>query len=242
MALPSRNEGLTMSMISLPEGYRAIVIGASGGIGAAVAEVIGNDPRCGTLVPLSRRHDGLDVTDENSVADAAAKLEGQFNLVFCTTGGLTIEGVGPEKSLKQITTDAMMKQFALNALGTALVLKHFTPKLVRGERSLMAFLSARVGSIGDNHLGGWVSYRASKAALNQIVRTASVEIKRTHPHAAVVAIHPGTVATTLTEGYAAGHARLAPSESATAMLSVLDQLHPDQSGHFLAYDGSAIEW
>ena len=231
-----------MSMISLPEGYRAIVIGASGGIGSAVAEATGNDPRCGTLVSLSRRHDRLDITDENSVADAAAKLEGQFHLVFCATGGLTIEGVGPEKSLKQITPDAMMKQFALNALGTALVLKHFTPKLVRGERALMAFLSARVGSIGDNHLGGWVSYRASKAALNQIVRTASVEVKRTHPHAAIVAIHPGTVATTLTEGYAAGHARMAPSESATAMLSVLDQLHPEQSGHFFAYDGSAIEW
>lgn len=231
-----------MTMTSLPSGYRALVIGASGGIGAAIAEAIEADPRCGGVQRLSRRDDGLELTDEDSVAVAAARHSGAFHLIFCATGGLTIDGVGPEKSLKQIAPDAMMKQFALNALGTALVLKHFVPRLVRGERALMGFLSARVGSIGDNRLGGWISYRASKAALNQIVRTASVEIARTHPQAVVVPLHPGTVATSLTQNYAAGHARMPPDDSARALLAVLDTLTPEQTGQFFAYDRQPIEW
>jgi len=136
----------------------------------------------------------------------------------------------------------MMKQFALNALGPALVLKHVAAKLPRRDRGLMAFLSARVGSIGDNHLGGWVSYRASKAALNQIIRTASVELGRTHPQSLLAALHPGTVATSLSDDYAGGRDRFRPEESATKMLSVLDRLQPAQSGSFHAYDGSSIEW
>ncbi|MFM2280118.1 MAG: hypothetical protein RLZZ444_2349 [Pseudomonadota bacterium] len=231
-----------MQMTSLPPGYRAIVIGASGGIGSAIAEALAADPNCGELIRLSRRADGLDVTDESSVAQAVEKLEGTFQLVFCATGGLTIDGVGPEKALRQISADAMMKQFALNAVGTALVLKHFSPKLDRRNRSLMGFLSARVGSIGDNRLGGWISYRAAKAALNQIVRTVAVELSRTHPETVLAALHPGTVATSLTEGYAAGHSRMPPTESAEALLSVLDRFESGHSGGFFAYDGSAIEW
>lgn len=231
-----------MPIGSLPNNYRALVIGASGGIGAAIAEQIGKDPACRELLRLSRKDDGVDVTNEQCVSTAAARIAGEFHLIFCATGGLTIDGVGPEKSLRQIAPDAMMRQFALNAVGTALILKHFSPKLVRRERSLMAFLSARVGSIGDNRLGGWISYRASKAALNQIVRTASIEINRTHPQAVVVALHPGTVATELSTNYAAGHERMRPNESASAMLSVLDQLDPADTGRFLAYDGKPIDW
>ncbi|MBR0558303.1 SDR family oxidoreductase [Ciceribacter sp. L1K23] len=231
-----------MQLESLPDGYRALVIGASGGIGSAIADAIAGDSRCGSLTRLSRRVDGLDVTDENSVAAAAAALEGEWHLIFCATGALTIDGRGPEKSIRQITAEAMMAQFALNAVGTALLIKHFSPRLSRRERSLMAFLSARVGSIGDNRLGGWMSYRASKAALNQIVRTASVEIGRTHSQSVIAALHPGTVATSLTEAYAGGHERMAPEQSAHALLSVLDGLQPDQSGCFFAYDGSVIEW
>ncbi|MBT9369512.1 SDR family NAD(P)-dependent oxidoreductase [Rhizobium sp. CSW-27] len=229
-------------MTSLPHGYRALVIGASGGIGSAVASVLEADPACGAVLRLSRRADGLDVTREESVAAAAERLDGEFHLIFSATGGLTIDGVGPEKSLRQISADAMMKQFALNALGTALVTKHFAPKLSRKERALMAFLSARVGSIGDNHLGGWISYRASKAALNQIVRTASIELSRSHPQAVLLALHPGTVATTLSEKYSGNHARTEPADSAKAMLSVLDGRDAGQTGHFYAYDGQPIEW
>ncbi|NTJ43662.1 SDR family NAD(P)-dependent oxidoreductase [Agrobacterium larrymoorei] len=229
-------------MTSLPIGYRALVIGASGGIGSSVADMIGQDPRCGSLQRLSRLADGLDVTDEQSVSDAAHKIEGDLHLIFCATGALTIDGVGPEKSLKQISPEAMMKQFALNAVGTALLLKHFSSKLCRRERSLLAVLSARVGSIGDNRLGGWMSYRASKAALNQIVRTASVEIARTHPASVVVSLHPGTVATPLTQDYASGRERMQPVESTRRMLSVLNALEAAQTGHFFAYDGTPIEW
>lgn len=231
-----------MEMNSLPSGYRALVIGASGGIGSAVANALQADPGCGGVVRFSRCDDGLDLTDEDSVAAASARLSGGFHLIFCATGGLTIDGAGPEKSLKQIAPEAMMKQFALNALGTALVLKHFVPHLVRRERALMGFLSARVGSIGDNRLGGWISYRASKAALNQIVRTASVEVARTHPQAVVVPLHPGTVATSLTQNYAAGHVRMPPDDSARALLGVLNRLRPEQTGRFFAYDGQPIEW
>ncbi|SIQ19495.1 NAD(P)-dependent dehydrogenase, short-chain alcohol dehydrogenase family [Rhizobium sp. RU35A] len=229
-------------MTSLPQGYRALVIGASGGIGSAVAAVLQADTACGELLSLSRRIDGFDVTQEDSVAAAAERLTGEFHLIFCATGGLTIDGVGPEKSLRQISSDAMMKQFALNALGTALVTKHLAPKLARKERALMAFLSARVGSIGDNHLGGWMSYRASKAALNQIVRTASIELARSHPLSVLLALHPGTVATSLSEKYSGNHARTEPVESARAMLSVLNGREAAETGRFYAYDGQPIEW
>ncbi|WP_377296459.1 SDR family NAD(P)-dependent oxidoreductase [Rhizobium sp. SGZ-381] len=229
-------------MTSLPHGYRALVIGASGGIGEALSRTIGNDPRCGELKRLSRSVDGLDLTDELSVARAAAGLTGEFQLILCATGGLTIDGIGPEKSLRQISAEAMMRQFQLNAVGPALVIKSFAPLLAKRERSLMAFLSARVGSIGDNQLGGWISYRAAKAGLNQIVRTASIELARTHPMAVLVPLHPGTVATQLSEKYSGGHQRSEPSAAANAMLGVLDRLTPEESGRFFAYDGQPIDW
>ena len=231
-----------MAMTSLPKSYRAIVLGASGGIGSAILRALEADGDCGEVVGLSRSGTGLNMTDEACVVDAAATLSGDFHLIFCATGALTIEGIGPEKSLRQISPDAMMKQFALNAVGPALVLKHFAPKLARKERALMGFLSARVGSIGDNRLGGWISYRAAKAALNQIVHTASIELSRTHPQAVLAALHPGTVATSLTAAYAAGHTAMAPDESASLLLAVLDNLDPSQTGGFHAYDGSPIVW
>ncbi len=229
-------------MTSLPAGYRALVIGASGGIGEAMAAVIAADDTCGELLRLSRSADGLDVTNEESVSAAASAIAGEFHLIFCATGGLTIDGIGPEKSLRQISGEVMMKQFALNAVGTALVTKYFATKLAKRERALMAFLSARVGSIGDNHLGGWISYRASKAALNQIVRTASIELARSHPESVLLSLHPGTVATTLSEKYSGNHERTEPEVSARNMLSVLDRASPAETGRFYAYDGQPIEW
>jgi NAD(P)-dependent dehydrogenase (short-subunit alcohol dehydrogenase family) len=229
-------------LTSLPAGYRALVIGESGGIGRALVSLLEEDARCGEVIGLSRRRDGLDITSEASVAAAASGLSGEFHMILCATGGLTIDGAGPEKSLKQVSGETMMKQFALNAVGPALVIKHFAPMLARRERALMAFLSARVGSIGDNRLGGWISYRASKAALNQIVRTASIELARTHPLAVLVPLHPGTVATALSEAYTGTHRRTEPRESARQMLGVLDRLSPSDSGCFFAYDGAPIVW
>lgn len=230
-------------MSSLSTGYRALVLGASGGIGMALASCLAEDGNCEKLVRLSRREDGFDVTDETAVRRAAEALGGQdFDLIICATGALTIGGVGPEKSIRQISQDAMMAQFAVNAVGPALVLKHFAPLLARRRRSLFAFLSARVGSIGDNRLGGWISYRSSKAALNQIVRTAAIEVSRTHPLSTIVAMHPGTVMTRLSDPFASGHQRMAPDEATIQMLRMLDDLKPDDTGKFFAYDGTTIPW
>ena len=137
---------------------------------------------------------------------------------------------------------AMRKVFDINTIGPALIAKHFLPKMRKNAKSVFAALSARVGSIGDNRLGGWYSYRASKAAANQIVHGAAIEIGRKRKEAVVVALHPGTVATGLSEPFAAERDRFTPAQSAGKMLAVLERLTPDDSGGFFAYDGSPIPW
>ncbi|MCO6185084.1 SDR family NAD(P)-dependent oxidoreductase [Rhizobium sp. L1K21] len=233
-------------MRSLCSGYKALVIGASGGIGAAVADCLERDLRCDEVFHLSRRHfAGFDLRDPESVAAAASHIQSrdaEIDLIFNATGALIIDGREPEKSLKAIDADAMAAQFAVNAIGPALLLKHFHTFLPRGRRSIFASVSARVGSIGDNRLGGWYSYRASKAAQNQIIRTAAVEIARLRPKAVVAALHPGTVKTSLSDPFAGQRDRLTPRDSAARMLTVLDGLESPQSGGFFAYDGSLIEW
>lgn len=228
-------------MASLTENYRALVVGGTGGIGSAVLGRLGQDPRCGEALSLSRR-DGFDLLDEASIEAAVERLGGEFDLVFDATGGLRIDGYGPEKALRQIDPAGMARQFAVNAIGPALLLKHLAPRLPRRRRALFATLSARVGSVSDNHLGGWISYRAAKAALNQIVRTASVEIRRSRPDAILVALHPGTVATALSEPFAADRDRLQPDDAAARLLAVLNGLKADATGGFFAYDGTVIEW
>ncbi|WP_319517553.1 SDR family NAD(P)-dependent oxidoreductase [uncultured Martelella sp.] len=232
-----------MEMTSLAEGYHALVIGASGGIGRAFCETIADDRRCGGLDRLSRRDDGFEITDETAVAAAAAKLaDTRFDLILCATGALHIDGVGPEKTIRAVDAGAMSNQFAVNAIGPALVMKHFLPLIARDRRTIFACLSARVGSIGDNHIGGWMSYRASKAALNQIIRTASIEARRKLPRLSLAALHPGTVATPLSEPFAAGNRRVEAGEAAGNMLSALNGIAEGETGLFLAYDGSRIEW
>lgn len=212
---------------------RALVIGDSGGIGAAVADHL---RARGEVVGLSRRRDGLDVTDEAQVAAHLGALEGAFDLIFVATGALGT----PEKSIKSLGAEELQRQFAVNAIGPALVLKHALRLMPRDRRSVFAVLSARVGSIGDNHLGGWYSYRAAKAALNQLMRTASIEVARQRPQAVVACLHPGTVDTPFTAGY--GHDKLAPSDSAARLLAVLDGLEPSDSGSFHDYAGVAVPW
>ncbi|GLS86549.1 SDR family oxidoreductase [Cypionkella aquatica] len=212
---------------------RALVIGASGGIGAAVAAAWA--ARC-EVVGLSRAGDGLDVTDEAAVAAALGRLSGQFDRVLIATGALGV----PEKSLKVLTAQAMLAQFAVNAVGPALVLKHLLPLLPRDRAVRVGVLSARVGSIGDNALGGWYSYRAAKAALNQIVHTAAIELARSHPLAVLAALHPGTVATDFTAGYPG--TKDAPAVAADRLITVLEALSPAQSGGFYDYAGKAVVW
>lgn len=217
---------------------KVLLIGASGGIGCALADALaGSD-----LTTLSRSADGFDVTDEVSVAAAAERIDGPFDLIIDATGALEIAGRGPEKSLSDIDPDAMARQFALNAIGPALLLKHFAPKLAKDRRAVFATLSARVGSIGDNRLGGWYGYRAAKAALNQIVRGAAVEIARKRPEVVVLALHPGTVETALTAKYIARHPAVKPAEAAQNLLAVIAARRPKDSGGFFAWDNKPIPW
>lgn len=218
---------------------KALVLGASGGIGSEIARQLAQR---GYAVTGLGRADGLDWQDPMRAEGVLLATPGPFEMVFDATGVLEIDGAGPEKQLAAIDAGAMAAQFAVNAIGPALILKHSKALLPRKGRSVFATLSARVGSIGDNGLGGWISYRASKAALNQIVRTASIEIARTRPEAVVVALHPGTVATRFGADFRGRREALTPEQSAARLLAVLDGLTPADTGSFRAYDGSPILW
>lgn len=220
-------------------GVRALVVGASGGIGAALVAAL---QARGEVVGLSRRGDGLDVTDEVSVAAVLGALDGPFDLIVVATGALVIDGVGPEKTLKAVTAGGLARAFAVNAVGPALVIKHALRLMPRDRLCRLAVLSARVGSIGDNHLGGWYGYRAAKAALNQLVRTAAVEAARTHPQSVLVALHPGTVETGLAPAQRVGHPAVSPAEAAGNILRVLDNLGPAASGGFFDWKGEVVPW
>ena len=219
---------------------RALVIGSSGGIGGAlVAALAGQGWQ---VTGLSRSGDGLDVTDEASVEAALGALQAPFHRVIIATGALEIGPHTPEKALRQVTADGMAAQFALNTIGPALVLKHALRLLPKDEPAVIAALSARVGSIGDNRTGGWHSYRAAKAALNQIIRGASIELARSHKQAICVALHPGTVQTKFTEKYLGRHPAVPPSDAAANLLRVMDRLTPAQTGQFYDWSGAEVPW
>ncbi len=218
---------------------RALVIGASGGIGSALASELA--ARGADVTGLSRSGDGLDVTDPASVDRVLGALEGPFDTILVATGILAPEGDMPEKSLDAIDAKDMARTLAVNAIGPALVLRHAPRLLPRERRSVVGVLTARVGSIGDNRMGGWYSYRASKAAANQIVHGAAIEIGRKRTHAVVVALHPGTVETPFTAEYP-GHRKVAPDQAAQNLLNVLERLKPENSGGFYDYAGEAIAW
>lgn len=194
------------------------------------------------VVGLSRSKDGLDVTDEASVRTAFAGLEPGFDLVVVATGALIIDGVGPEKTLRAVTAEGLAEQFSVNAIGPALVMKHALRLMPRDRVARLAVLSARVGSIGDNQLGGWYGYRAAKAALNQLVRTTAVEARRTHPLSVLVSLHPGTVETGLAPALRAGHPSVAPEVAAQHLLRVLERLGPEASGGFYDWKGEVVPW
>ncbi len=194
------------------------------------------------VTPLSRRVNGLDLTDEVSVTNQMAALEGPYDRVIVASGALEITGSAPEKTIKSIKQQAMMDQFALNAVGPALILAHAHNLLPRDRPSVFAVLSARVGSIGDNKIGGWISYRAAKAAVNQIVHTAAIELARTHKQAVCVALHPGTVATAFTEKYLGRHPAVPPDDAAQNLIGVMDGLTPAQTGRFFDWAGEEVPW
>ena len=217
-----------------------LLIGNSGGLGSALQaawHVRGHE-----VMGLSRQTDGLDITDEDTVQRILETIKSRFDLIFIATGGLETENSRPEKSLSDLSKRAFQEQFLLNAIGPALVLKH-VPKLLHKDRAtIVATLSARVGSIGDNHLGGWYSYRASKTALNQIVHSAAIELSRTRPKSICIALHPGTVRTALTQKYVGKNPTVSPNEAANNLLKVIDRLCPEDTGLFFDWAGKRVDW
>jgi NAD(P)-dependent dehydrogenase (short-subunit alcohol dehydrogenase family) len=222
----------------------AVVIGASGGVGAAITRRLEASERYAVVHALSRSGTGFDLEDEASIAAAAARVsEGPApTLVFVATGVLH-HGFEPERSWRALDPEHLLRDYRINAVGPALVAKHFLPLLPRDRRAVFAALSARVGSIGDNRLGGWHSYRASKAALNMILRNLAVETGRTHPQAVVAGLHPGTVDTGLSAPFQRGvkpEKLFTAAHSAERLLAVLDGLTPADSGGVFAWDGARV--
>ena len=224
----------------------AVVVGVTGGIGGALYERLVTSRVFGQTIGLGRGSvPALDLLSEDSIAQAARHVAelGEVRLIVDATGFLHGNGFSPEKSLRQLDPVHLARSFAINAIGPALLMKHFLPLLPREGKSVFATLSARVGSIGDNQLGGWYGYRASKAALNQLVRTAAIELKRTRPAAICVALHPGTVGTDLSEPFAkSGLEVQTPSVAAERLLGVIDALTPADTGGFCDYRGQQLPW
>lgn len=235
---------------------RACVLGASGGIGAALVEALAISGDFETIYVGSRREVAprhvevdrfeFDFADEATLAAAAHRIaaEGELDLIVVASGLLHRgTSVRPEKGYQQLDPAVMAEVFAVNTIGPAIAAKHFLPLLHPGRRSVIAFLSARVGSIGDNRLGGWHSYRASKAALNALVRCYSIEMRARNRHAIAVALHPGTVDTRLSMPFqrnVPAEQLFSAEQSAAHLLNVIDGLGPAHSGGFFAWNGDPI--
>jgi len=235
-----------------------VVIGASGGIGGALVDLLATDPRVASLHAFCRSTDTrnrdrvkmgqLDVTDESSISAAAeaTAASGPVDLVIVASGILHRgPDIQPEKSLRELDPQNLMTAFSINAVGPAMVAKYFLPHMRRDHKTVFAALSARVGSISDNRLGGWASYRTSKAALNMLLKTISIEHARQSPRSVIAGLHPGTVATNLSSPFTSRvpDGRLfTPSMSAEYLLRVINTLEPADSGGLFAWNGERIEF
>jgi len=225
--------------------YKALVIGASGAIGSAFVQAFQADPHCLDVQAVSRSDgSGFDLFDPKSIEKQALICSdfGPYQVIVDATGALTIEGIGPEKSLAQLDSSALMRNFEINAVGPVMALRHFAPLLASGP-CIYAKLSARVGSISDNQKGGWYGYRASKAALNMLLQTAAIELQRKNPQLRVVALQPGTVKSALSKPFAGNVSHLLePHDSVAGMLAALKGLSPKSGAHFVDYRGEGIAW
>jgi NAD(P)-dependent dehydrogenase (short-subunit alcohol dehydrogenase family) len=241
------------SLVSFRSPYRAAVFGASGGIGGALVSALAADPNCSIVYGLSRNpispaHPKLhpltfDLLDEESIRRSADAMthEAPLDLCIVATGMLSDKGAQPEKSWRSLDPSVMRRGFEINAIGPALIAKHVLDRLPKDRKSVFACLSARVGSIADNRLGGWHTYRSSKAALNMIIRSLSIELRRKNPSAVCVSLHPGTVLTPLSTPFAAAAQRpFLPDESAAMLLATIDRLSPEDTGGFQSYSGDSI--
>lgn len=250
---------MTSLLSSLPDGYRAVVFGATGAIGSALLEAMAEDPRCGARFAASRSggavagapglaFDGSDPDTLDAVMKTACE-EGPAHLVIAATGALHGEGaLEPEKTWRHLDADRLADAFAVNTILPALIARAALPRLARGtkdapEKAVFAALSARVGSISDNRLGGWHAYRASKAALNQVLKTCSIELARKAPGAMCVGLHPGTVDSPLSEPFQRNvpdGKLFTPGYAAQALLSVIDRLEPADTGKVFDWAGEEV--
>lgn len=232
---------------------RCAVFGASGGIGAALTALLAAREDVQAVHALSRSGGAghgkvvahrFDLLDESSISSACEAIGTPLDLVIVATGRLVREtGDGPEKSWRALDAGTMAELYAINTIGPALIARHTLPLLPRDRPAVFAAISARVGSISDNRLGGWHSYRSSKAALNMLVRNLAIELARTHPHAVAVTLHPGTVDTPLSRPFQRGVPAgklFTPERSARHLLDVIDGLTAAQSGRLMAWDGAEI--
>lgn len=233
-----------------------VIAGANGGIGSALVDALLDDPGVARVTALSRQpvekkherlHPGIiDFADESSIKAAARDCDGDIDLVIVATGILhRAPDISPEKRLADVDGRTMAEVLHINTIGPALLAKHFLPQLRRDAKSAFAAISARVGSISDNRLGGWASYRASKAALNMLMRTFSIEQSRTHPGSVVVTLHPGTTDTALSRPFQRNVPEgklFEPAFVAGKLLAVVDGLVPEDTGGFFAWDASRIEY
>lgn len=236
---------------------RAAVIGASGGIGGQFVAALADRAGVGDVFAFSRTPDqvsksgvvcaAIDILDETSIAECVrlAVADGPIDLVIVATGLLHDGELQPEKSMRNLDADSMARVLAINTVAPALLAKHFLPSLRKRSKTVFAALSARVGSIGDNRLGGWMSYRASKAGLNMALKTLSIEHARRFPDSIVVALHPGTVDTALSKPFqqrVPDEQLFTADRSAGHLMDVIDRLTPADTGGFYAWDGSRIDY
>ncbi len=231
-------------MLSHLEKFNALVIGSSGSIGQAFIEHLNQLPNCSKVIGLSRQSSpSIDYENPTSIQLAANELssEGLFHLIIVATGILHTDAWLPEKKLADLHEAQFMQTMQLNALGPGLCLQSFAP-LLDPEFGVMACLSAKVGSIEDNRLGGWYSYRASKAALNMLIKTAAIEQKRMRPNHCLLALHPGTVASALSRPFKGDQIGRTPHDATFDMLQVLLNVKASDSGKFLSYQGEEIPW
>lgn len=231
-------------MSLIPNSFRALVIGSSGTIGSAFMELLENDPACSEVIGINRSSaDPINYQDLTTIEGAAKALADRapFQLIINTIGILHSSEWMPEKKLDDLNPEQLQTLMQINAIGPGLTIKHFS-KLLDPAGSVMAALSAKVGSIEDNRLGGWYSYRASKAALNMLIKTASIEFTRTKPNTALVALHPGTVNSRLSKPFKGEQIGRPPLDAAQDMLNVLLSLSKEDSGTFISYSGERLPW
>jgi len=246
---------MTQLLPSMGTDLRVIIVGSTGGIGAAFIKYLAASDQVAQIYALSRKGQShpsgkvanltFDFTVESSIAAAAEALRetGAFDICIIATGLLQGEGIAPEKNMRAMSLDAFQKSFMVNTFGPAVTAKYFLPLMRRDGKAVLAALSARVGSISDNRIGGWYAYRASKAALNMIIKTLSIEFGRRFKETVIIGLHPGTVDTDLSKPFQSNVPEgklFTPEFSAEKLLAVIDQVDPDDSGSLFAWDGEQV--